>query len=338
LAHDLMRAVHDDARVAVPGGSVRAAASIGVTMICPGLGTGSDQLMAEADLAMYEAKQAGRERVSVTQTGGRSLDGLRSHLAGADHIRRALDEDRFRMWEQPILNLSTGECDRSELLIRMVDPDDGSIVLPGRFLPAAERFGQIQAIDHWVFAQAVRLLGVRQAAGDQRAVGVNLSGASLTDEALIDDLAALIQDAPIDPTGLIVEVTETAAIRNFALAQAVAVRLSGLGCRFALDDFGSGFGSFYYLKHLPFHGIKIDGEFVKDLPSSPSDRFTVEAMVTLAQKLDKGITAEFVQNAETVTWLRDLGVQHAQGYHVGHPREVTELTAVPALDSLGRGR
>jgi diguanylate cyclase (GGDEF)-like protein/PAS domain S-box-containing protein len=329
LAQDLMHAVHDDARITVQGRPVRSAASVGVSMIRTGRNTTSDQLLAEADLAMYDAKQSGRERVSMMDAGGHALDELRSHLAGAERIREALAEDGFRLWEQPILNLSTGECDRSELLIRMIDPVDGSVIPPGRFLAAAERFGQIQCIDRWVFDQAVTLLAARQARGDHRALEVNLSGASLTDEALIDNLVALIENAPIDPSRLIVEITETAAVRSFDLARSVATRLSRLGCTFALDDFGAGFGSFYYLKHLPFQGIKIDGEFVKDLPTSRSDRLTVQAIVTLAQGLEKETTAEFVQDDRTVILLRELGVGYAQGYHIGRPQEVPELAARP---------
>jgi diguanylate cyclase (GGDEF)-like protein/PAS domain S-box-containing protein len=337
LAHDLMQAVHDDARVTVQERIVRSAVSIGVSLIPAGLVANSDHLMAEADLAMYEAKRAGRDRIWMVEAAGVALGELRSHLACTENIRMALEEGGFRMWEQPILNLTTGNCDRSELLLRMIDPSDGSIVPPGRFLAAAERFGLIQSIDRWVFGQAVRLLAIRQAAGDHRVVEVNLSGASLTDEALIDDLVSIICAAPIDPSRLIVEITETAAVRNFELARAVATRLSGLGCTFALDDFGSGFGSFYYLKHLPFQGIKIDGEFVKDLPSSRSDQLTVQAITTLARGLGKDTTAEFVQDAETVAVLRALGVGYAQGYFIGRPREVPELAGTAALAAATGG-
>jgi diguanylate cyclase (GGDEF)-like protein len=325
LAQALLRTVHEEAQVTVGTRIVRPAASIGVTVICGERTITSEHLLAEADLAMYEAKQSGRERVWMAEAESAALTGVRSHLAWSERIREALAEDGFRLWEQPILNLATGECDRSELLIRMVDPADGSLVAPGLFLTAAERFGQIQAIDRWVFLRAISLLAQRQATGDHRALEINLSGASLTDEALIDDLADMIRHAPIDPTRLIVEVTETAAVRNVELARQFAHRLSDLGCTFALDDFGSGFGSFYYLKHLPFTGLKIDGEFVKDLPASRSDRLTVEAIVSLSLGLGKEITAEFVQNDETITLLRDLGVHYAQGYHVGRPHEVPEF-------------
>jgi EAL domain-containing protein (putative c-di-GMP-specific phosphodiesterase class I) len=207
----------------------------------------------------------------------------------------------------------------------MVHPDDGSLVAPAAFLEVAERFGQVQAIDRWVFGQALRLLGLRQDGGDRRVVEVNLSAVSVTDDALVEELAELVLSTDVDPTGLIVEITETAAIGNIEQARTAAARLSALGCRFALDDFGAGFGSFYYLKHLPFHGVKIDGDFVKDLPRSPVDRLTLEAIVTIARGLGKETTAEFVQDEETLTMLRALGVTYAQGYHVGAPREVPEL-------------
>jgi EAL domain-containing protein (putative c-di-GMP-specific phosphodiesterase class I) len=171
-----------------------------------------------------------------------------------------------------------------------------------------------------VIARAIRLLAARQAAGHERVgLDVNLSGASITDPTVMDFIAAEVRNAPIDPTGLIFEVTETAAIANVARARSLARGLADLGCQFALDDFGSGFGSFYYLKHLPFDVVKIDGDFIKELPATRTDQLTVRAIVQIARGLGKTTTAEFVGDAATVELLREFGVNYAQGFHIGRP-------------------
>jgi EAL domain-containing protein (putative c-di-GMP-specific phosphodiesterase class I) len=193
------------------------------------------------------------------------------------------------------------------------------------FLEVAQRFGQMHAIDRWVIDHAIRLLGERRAAGLELCVHVNLSGDSLTDESLMDFIAAAVRNAPIDPTRLVFEVTETEAIVNVERARGLARRLSSLGCGLALDDFGSGFGSFYYLKHLPFDLIKIDGDFVRELPASRTDQLTIEAIVQIARGLGKPTVAEFVGDDATLALLRRLGVDFAQGYHLGVPGPVATV-------------
>jgi EAL domain-containing protein (putative c-di-GMP-specific phosphodiesterase class I) len=173
-----------------------------------------------------------------------------------------------------------------------------------------------------VIEHAVRLLAARQAAGLTAGLEVNLSGGSISDASVIDFIVSEVRNAPIDPRGLTIEVTETAAIVNIERARALAQSLADLGCRFALDDFGSGFGSFYYLKHLPFDVIKIDGEFVRELDTSQTDQLTVKAIVQIAGGLGKPTIAEFVENEATLRTLAQLGVDCAQGYHIGRPRPV----------------
>ena len=275
----------------------------------------------------------GRDRAHRGQGArARSLRGLRTRrrrrtartraLSWVERLREALERDRFVLYEQPILDLARGVVDRSELLIRLLD-GDGGVILPGAFLGAAERYGLIKAIDRWVIARAIRLLAARQAAGHERVgLDVNLSGESITDPTVMDFIAAEVRNAPIDPTGLIFEVTETAAIANVERARSLARGLADLGCQFALDDFGSGFGSFYYLKHLPFDVVKIDGDFIKELPASRTDQLTVQAIVQIARGLGKTTTAEFVGDAATVELLREFGVNYAQGFHVGRPEPV----------------
>jgi EAL domain-containing protein (putative c-di-GMP-specific phosphodiesterase class I) len=308
VAEALLEALHTDAHVRVGERDVRVTASIGVRTMAVEQTANGERILAEADIAMYGAKEDGRDRVSSVVGGKHGAAKMRSRLTWSERIRDALDGDGFTLLEQPILNLETGVCDRSEVLVRMIDPTDHSLISPSQFLYIAERFAQTQSIDRWVFSKAIDLLEQRHSTGDQRSQEISLSGASLTDERLTAELTDHVSRAAIDPTKLIVEVTETAAVVNIELARRLASRLSDLGCKFALDDFGSGFGSFFYLKHLHFDEIKIDGEFIKHLAASTVDRLTLEAVVTIAQGMGKRIVAEYVQNEETITLLRGLGV------------------------------
>src|SRR3954469_24077644 len=201
--------------------------------------------------------------------------------------------------------------------------DNDEAIPPGLFLYIAEHFGQIQAIDRWVVDHAIQLLADRQARGEDCHLEVNLSGATLTDGDVIDFIVDRVQRAPIDPRHLTFEVTETAAIVNIERARQFARRLAGLGCKFALDDFGAGFGSFYSLKPLPFDLVKIDGDFIKNLPSNRTDQLTVQAIVQITRGLGKQTVAEFVGDEATLDLLRSYGVDYAQGYHLGMPRRVT---------------
>jgi EAL domain-containing protein (putative c-di-GMP-specific phosphodiesterase class I) len=294
-------------------------ASVGIAAVTSGSDLTPSELLVEADVAMYDAKEAGRDRIChVDLTAGRS-GRLRSRLTWSQRIREALDSDRFELWEQPIITMANGETDRSEILLRMLG-DDGEPVPPGVFLYIAEHFGQIQAIDRWVIDRSIRLLAERKAAGEDAHLEVNLSGASITDADLTEFIVDRVRNAPIDPTRLTFEVTETTAIVNIERAREFARRLAELGCRFALDDFGAGFGSFYYLKHLPFDLVKIDGDFIKNLPQSKTDQLTVQAIVQIAKGLGKQTVAEFVGDQPTMDLLRTYGVDYGQGYHLGRPK------------------
>jgi diguanylate cyclase (GGDEF)-like protein len=317
-AEHLLSAVRAEGHVLTGERKVRATCSIGINSIDPTTRLTAEELLVEADLAMFEAKEAGRDRIASVAPGEASRAKMKARMTWSERIRDALEHDHFELWEQPILTLATGSVDRAEVLVRMLDAS-GEAIAPGVFLYIAERFGQIQAVDRWVISRAIRLLAERG-----RILEVNLSGASITDEATIDFIAAEIRNAPIDPTQLVFEVTETTAIVNVERARRFARRLADLGCQFALDDFGSGFGSFYYLKHLPFDCVKIDGDFVKELPASPADQLTVKAIVQIARGLGKETVAEFVQDDRSVQMLRDYGVDYAQGYHIGRPRQATE--------------
>src|SRR4051794_7996730 len=277
------------------------------------LGDAERPLLA-ADLAMHAAKEAGGNRVHVTHGGDSRVAGMQARAARADQVRRALAEDRFTLYWQPIVSLAGGEAARYELLLRMIG-SDGAIVLPGAFIEVAERFGLIGELDRWVIRRAIRLLAERE----DVQLEVNVSGCSLTDAELPSFVERELSGTGVDPGRLIFEITETSAIADMEQAREFAERLTRLGCRFALDDFGAGFSSFHYLKYLPLDYLKIDGDFVRKLASSPTDRLVVKAMVDIARGMGMKTIAEFVEDAETVELLRELGVDYSQGYHHGRP-------------------
>jgi diguanylate cyclase (GGDEF)-like protein/PAS domain S-box-containing protein len=285
---------------------------------------GADELLAAADLTMYEAKEAGRDRLAVNAATVGASNAMEHRFTWAERIRDALDQNLFRLYHQPILDLSSDTISRHEILLRMTDAQ-GTVIAPGAFLATAERFGLINGIDQWVVKGAIALIAEHQRAGRAMSLEVNLSGRSIDDPALPELIEAELANSSVDPASLTFEITETAAITNMDLARSLAQRLTSLGCRFALDDFGAGFASFYYLKHLPLHYVKIDGGFIRELPRSATDRLVVKAMVEIAQGMGLQTIAEFVEDAETLELLRELGVDYAQGYHVARPRPTAEL-------------
>jgi PAS domain S-box-containing protein len=233
-------------------------------------------------------------------------------VAGLGEIRRAFEEDRFELHAQPIVDLATGETVQRELLIRMRSAD-GKLIPPGAFLPAAEKHGAIRAIDRWVIAQGADL------AARGVDVEINISAASIGDPGLVADIEEELERTGADPARLVFEITETALIEETEVAVTLAERLRHLGCRFALDDFGSGYGGFHYLKHLPMDFLKIDREFIRDARTSVADQHVIRAIVGLAHGFGLKTIAEGVEDQETLDLLRELGVDHAQGFHLGRP-------------------
>ncbi len=239
-------------------------------------------------------------------------------------IRDALDEDRFVLYAQPIVDLMTGETVQHELLLRMRS-EDGEIIGPGEFLPAAERYGLISEIDRWVIRQAVQI------ASEGVPTEFNLSGRSIGDPDILRELATAVEESGVDPSLLVVEVTETAFVGQTEAGRAFAERVRELGCRLALDDFGTGFSSLSYLKHLPADHLKIDIDFVRELTSSETDARVVRGIVALAREFNQTTIAEGVEDEATLIMLREMGVDLAQGYLFGRP-------APMAADACGTDR
>ena len=233
-------------------------------------------------------------------------------------IRDALDEERLVLQAQPIMDLHTGEIHQYEMLLRMRDPL-GELIPPAAFLPVAERYDLIGAIDKWVVRKAIEMLGEELARKNRLVFEVNISGASTGDPELLALIERELVANGVEPQQIIFEITETTAVSNIPQAQEFAGQLNALGCRFALDDFGAAFASFYYLKHLPFDYLKIDGEFVRSCVNNQTDQLVIQAVVDIARGLGKKTVAEMVGDQETLDLLRRMGVDHAQGYHVGRP-------------------
>jgi diguanylate cyclase (GGDEF)-like protein/PAS domain S-box-containing protein len=278
-------------------------ASVGVA---PFDGSGErtpDELMVAADVALYESKEAGGGTAAVYA--GRHSQAL----TWVERIRAALEEDRVIVSAEPIVDLGSGEVVREELLVRILD-EHGDRILPASFMPAAERFGLIQEIDLRVLAAAV------ERAAEGVAVAVNVSALSLADPRYLALLEKAIAGG-LEPGRLNFEITENAAVANMADAQGFARRIRELGCSLALDDFGTGFSSFAYLREFPVQYLKIDTEFVRELKRNPGDQELVAAIVSIARGLGQKTVAEGVEDEETLRLIRKLGVDFAQGLHVG---------------------
>jgi EAL domain-containing protein (putative c-di-GMP-specific phosphodiesterase class I) len=286
--------------------------------------TGMAESRRQAPLSEPYSAEAGTPSPAITASRGN---------ASAESLRAALRDERFVLHYQPIACLKTDRVSHYEALVRMIDEHDGSIVAPGAFLPAAERHGLIGEIDRFVIRQVATLLGsgaysaeaglADRDAGELR-VAVNLSALSACDPGTLDYVRGELERHGVDPTRMVFEITETAAITDIDQAKALCRGLQALGCDVALDDFGAGFGSFHYVKHLPFGYLKIDGEFIRELTSSHQDQLFVRALVAVAQGMNMKTIAEYVSDEPTMELLRELGVDYAQGFEVGRPAPLSE--------------
>ncbi len=306
--------------------AIRSTASIGLAVFGPDTRLTGEQLLVDADVAMYDAKEAGRDRLALSSGSDPHQVELRERHTWLERVRDALEHDRFVLLGQPILDLRTGEVPRHELLLRMI-AEDGSLIPPGAFLGLAERAGVIGAIDRWVLRRAFAMLRSAQASGLRPQYSVNLSGPSVGDAEILALVEAELASLPHPRGALVLEVTETAAVVDLDRARSFAERLHALGIGLALDDFGSGYGSFAYLKELPFDVLKIDGQFIRGLVHSIEDQAVVTALVTIARALEKQTVAEFVEDEPTLAMLRALGVDQAQGYVIGRPASVLQGVA-----------
>ena len=301
-------------------------ASVGVRAIDGGAVSAEDVLSA-ADAACYVAKDQGRNRVQL-YFGGTVCKGKRQEMEWVSRLNKALDENRFQIWQQRILDLQgDAGSGRVEMLLRLVD-EEGMIVAPGQFFPAAERYGLMPAIDRWVIQHLLLggQCGSLHAALQDRTVphcAINLSGASLNDDKFLGFLEDALRRSPIGCHVLCFEITETVAVANFGRAREVMQALKEFGCQFALDDFGSGMSSFSYLKNLPVDYLKIDGALVRNIMEEAADFAMVEAIHRVGSVLGLKTIAEFVETESTLQRLREIGVDYAQGYAIHRPEPLS---------------
>ncbi len=304
-------------------------ASIGVVSITSESASVAEVLR-EADTACYAAKDKGRNRVQVYRPGDTEIAQRHGEMQWVSRITRALEEDRFCLFHQAILPLAAHEGfdPQCEILLRMVD-ENGGIVSPMAFIPAAERYNLMPAIDRWVIRNAFVLCGSKDVRGDpdefRKAFSINLSGASLCDEHFLDFIYEQLAQHAVPPQSICFEITETAVIANLDQAMTFMRALKNKGCRFALDDFGSGLSSFVYLKNLPVDYLKIAGTFVRNMVDDPTDRAMVDAINRVGQIMGIKTIAEFVENETILEQLRQLGVDFGQGYGIAMPKPVSGM-------------
>ncbi len=283
------------------------------------------ELLKDADAACYMAKDKGRNRIHVHHEEDAELARRQGEMQWVTRIQHALDEDRFCLYAQAIESLDKRTDKHYELLIRMLD-EQGEIIPPGAFLPAAERYNLITQLDRWVIEQTFRLFTENPAFLEQiNFISINLSGQSFTENNMLDFIITQLDKTGVEAQKVCFEVTETMAIANLSQAMKFISTLKGLGCRFALDDFGSGLSSFAYLKNLPVDYLKIDGMFVKDIVDDPIDHAMVKSINEIGQVMGMQTIAEFVENVEIKGMLREIGVNYAQGYGIHKPQSFDEL-------------
>jgi diguanylate cyclase (GGDEF)-like protein len=287
--------------------------SIGLVMLEPGLS--ADDQLARSDAACYRAKSKGRNRIEIFHESEDDIHHARTHTNWKKQIEDALANQTLELWFQPVVEIATGDVVFEEALLRMRGADQ-TFVLPGAFLVSAERFGLMVEIDRYV----LRLAATHLAARPELRLSLNLSGQSLVDPWLVDWIGRTIGQVPGGAERVDFEITETSLISNLKQAGEIIRELRGSGYRFALDDFGSGFSSFGYLKNIELDLLKIDGSFILDLPNQSANQVFVRAMNDIAHQLGMDSVAEYVEDQETMELLHEIGVDYAQGLLISEPR------------------
>ncbi|ODB84609.1 hypothetical protein A3195_02770 [Candidatus Thiodiazotropha endoloripes] len=314
----------------------------------------SSEVLANADIACHIAKGEGRNRTHLFVQENDNKQAMDKDLGWSSRLHKALESGHLILHYQPIIPVeyiptslmsgSDGPIYKqllpmvpessmiNEALLRLDDPSWG-MVLPGAFLPTAERFNMMDKIDGWVVNAALRQLAQLQQHGYTGTFTINLSGQTITNMALIETIEELVISLGIDPSKMILEITETSAVSNLISANQLITRLSALGCRFALDDFGSGFSSFSHLKNLPVDYVKIDGLFVRGVAADTGDRAIVQSINDIAHSLGKMTVAEYVEDAEILSFLHQIGVDYVQGHYLAHAMDISDL---PLGDNANR--
>ncbi len=299
--------------------------SIGIVVIDPETTTATEVLSA-ADIACYAAKEAGRNRAHVYTAGNTDIHDKHREVLLASDLRTAIEAGRLVLFAQEIRSLKGKAGRYFEVLVRMQDKH-GELMSPGAFIPPAERFGLMTLMDRWVIRRTLAFLGAAGGNAADIRLAINLSGLSLQDPEMPKFIKGALEESGVEPSRLTFEITETAAIAQLSSGVRFMRELEATGCRFSLDDFGSGMSSFAYLKALPVHVLKIDGAFVRDLLSDRADRAFVEAIQSVALTLGMETVAEYAETPELIATLKAIGVDYAQGYGVAKPRALEMILA-----------
>ncbi len=282
------------------------------------------ELMSHADTACYMAKNAGRNQAQIYMYDEYFQDPVSLELKQVNLLRYAMDNDGLMLYLQPIKSI---QYERShthfEVLLRLTD-EQGQIMSAGEFIPVAEKYDLMQHLDKWVLHESIKELTNMRSQYLDVSFSINISGNTLSNKGSANLYQSIINQSSIDPRMLVFEVTETVAIKNIETAKNFIREMKLFGCRFSLDDFGSGLSSFGYLKELSVDYLKIDGSFVRDMINDSTCRAIVSAFNQLSHELGMKTVAEFVEDAETEAMLKELGIDFAQGYGVGKPQKVHE--------------
>ena len=354
---DKFREALDDYRFDFSGKTYKINVSVGVALI-DNNSKSSGEVLANADIACYIAKGKGRNQTHIFASENDQKAAMDIELGWSQRLHDAMSKDLFVLHYQPIVPLENLDINKLpqedghlwqqllnqpsidavhqyEVLLRLPD-SRGELVFPEAFLPTAERFNMMPAIDQWVIRHAIQSLASLPDKGARTCLSINLSGQSLEDESLAAYIHNLVQQYDVHPQSLLFEITETSAIANLEVANRFISSLQELGYKFALDDFGSGFCSFSHLKYLPVNDIKIDGIFIQGMLHDTVDRAIIESIVQIAHTVGKRTVAEFVENAEILKLLKQAGVDYVQGYYVGRPSDAM-MVQNPAAKVAGSG-
>jgi len=302
------------------------AASAGIALY-PFHGNDVLALLSNVDIAMYQAKDLGRNRQVLFDQASAGLRSTHRRIHWAKKLRDALDEDRLVLFQQPVVQLKDRKTMHHEVLLRIRD-EDGRHILPGNFIELAESLSLIQEIDTRVVEKLLVHLREHGRSDEKLRYFVNLSRVSISDQHWIRGMTALLRGSGVNPSQLVFEITETAAMSEIDVTITFIKQLKEMGCRFALDDFGAGFSSFYYLKRFDVDYLKIDGSFIRDLATDEGSRIFVRALNDVARGLDKQVIAEWVETPEALNLLLGMGTQFGQGYLFQRPVPLEQQTVV----------
>ena len=297
-----------------------------------------DEIFAQADIACREAKASGRNRLEFYNMSEREAEKMVADVGWMSKLREAIDNHQLSLRYQPIVQISTGKITHHEVLLRM-QGENGKVIGPDAFLPAAVRFGLMAEIDSWLVEHAIAALAEYRRERPELRFSLNLSANAFERQDLTEFVGSHLDKNGVPPTAIIIEITESLAVRHLSYVERQVESLRKMGCELALDDFGTGYSSFSYLQRLPMDYIKIDGRFIRDLVNNPVDQKMVRLIGEIGREAGMKTIAEYVQSGPALSLLGDLGIDYAQGYYLGRPAITPSKRTMPAtLSSKSRNR